>query len=86
MLTAQTVEAVEYNDLISTEEKNLPNECPRYDIKQSDAGALGNSVYPFIAIVPRSTLAQIGSTWKGTIYELHKTVWHLNRVQTNDLR
>ena len=32
-----------------------PNECPGYDIKQSD-GALGNVVYPFTAIVPRSTL------------------------------
>ena len=26
-------------------------------------GALGNVEYPFIAIGPKSTLAQIGSTW-----------------------
>ena len=25
--------------------------------------ALGNAEYPFIAIAPRSTLAQISSTW-----------------------
>ena len=29
----------------------------------SDAGALGNADYPFIAIAPRSTLARSGSTW-----------------------
>ena len=40
-----------------------PNECPGYDIKQSDdeapvnAGALGNVEYSFIAIAPLSTLA-----------------------------
>ena len=29
----------------------------------SNAGALGNAEYPFIAIAPRSTLARIYSTW-----------------------
>ena len=29
----------------------------------SNAGALGNVDYPFIAIVPRSTLTRNGSTW-----------------------
>ena len=29
----------------------------------SSAGVLGNAVYPFIAIAPRSTLSQSGSTW-----------------------
>ena len=29
----------------------------------SNAGALGNAEYPFIAIAPRSTLARCGSTW-----------------------
>ena len=29
----------------------------------SNAGALGNAEYPFIAIAPRSTLARSGSTW-----------------------
>ena len=40
----------------------LPQECPRYDIKQSDGEALGNVEYPFIAIVPRSTLIWSAST------------------------
>ena len=48
--------AVEYIDCISAKE------CPGYDTKQSDAGALGNVEYPFIAITPRSTLARSGST------------------------
>ena len=29
----------------------------------SDAGALENAEYPFIAIAPRSTQARSGSTW-----------------------
>ena len=29
----------------------------------SNAGALGNTEYPFIAVAPRSTLARLGSTW-----------------------
>ena len=36
--------------------------CPESNTKQSDAGALGNVEYLFIAIAPRSTLAQSGST------------------------
>ena len=44
------------------------NECPRHDTKHwwwgsRNAGALGNTKYPFIAIASRSTLAQSGSTW-----------------------
>ena len=45
------------------------NECPWYDNKKiwwwgsSNAGALGNAAYPFIAIAPRSTLVRSGSTW-----------------------
>ena len=35
-LTAQSAEAVEYTDCISAEEYNSSNECPGYDIKQSD--------------------------------------------------
>ena len=31
----------------------------------SDAGALGNVMYLFIAITPRTTLARSGSTWLG---------------------
>ena len=38
-------------------------EFPRYDIKQSEGEALVMLEYPFIAISPRSILAQSGSTW-----------------------
>ena len=84
MLLAQSAGTVEYTDSIFTEGGGLdsPNECPRYDIKQSDGkGAWGNMKYPFINIAPRSILTRIGSTWLGPIY-----VWHLSCVQTNDLR
>ena len=43
--------------------------CKTIDIKQSDAegssnaGALGNVEYLFIAIAPKSTLVQSGSIW-----------------------
>ena len=37
---AQSAGAVEYTNCISAEESDLPpNECPEYDIKQSDAEA-----------------------------------------------
>ena len=36
---AQSSGTVEYTDCISAEEKDLPNECPRYDIYQSDGEA-----------------------------------------------
>ena len=52
----------------------------------SNGGALGNVGYPFIAIAPRFTLAQIGNIWQCLIYGSSRTVWHLNCVQTNDLR
>ena len=41
--------------------------------------------YLFIAIAPRSTLAQSGNSWYGPIYGSNRTVWHLICVQTNDL-
>ena len=45
-----------------------PNECPAYDIKQSDSEApvldiWGNMEYPFIAIAATSTLTRSESTW-----------------------
>ena len=42
-----------------------PNKRPGYDTKQSDGEApvMGNVEYPFITIVPRSTLVWSGSTW-----------------------
>ena len=66
---AHSAGAVEYTDCISAEGSDPPKECPRYDIKQSDgcgssnAEALVNAEYPFIAITPRSTLARSGSNW-----------------------
>ena len=54
-------------------------------VGSSNAEALGNMKYPFIAIAPRSTLAQSGSIWLGPIYGSNRTVWHFNWVQTNDL-
>ena len=33
---AQSAGAVEYTNCIFAEEYNSPNECPRYDTKQSD--------------------------------------------------
>ena len=58
-------DAVEYTNCISAEGQDTSNECPGYDTKQSggEAGTLVNVEYPFIAITPRSTLAQNGSTW-----------------------
>ena len=41
--------------------------------------------YPFIAIPPRSTLTQNGSTWKGPIYGSNRTVLHLDCVRANNL-
>ena len=34
---AQLVVAAEYTDCISAEESDFPNECPRYDTKQSNS-------------------------------------------------
>ena len=44
--TAQSVEAVEYIDWISTERKDPPSiECPGYDIKQSDGVCLALEIW-----------------------------------------
>ena len=39
----------------------------------SNAAALGNAKYPFIAIASSSNVARRGSTWKGLIYGLNRT-------------
>ena len=41
MHLAQSVGAAEYTDCISVERYDSPNDCPWYDIKQSDGEALG---------------------------------------------
>ena len=49
--------------------RHLPNECPWYDIKQSDSKVpamlrlWGIRSKPFIVIAPRFTLARSDSTW-----------------------
>ena len=63
--------------------RGIRNECPEYDIKQSNGEAYAE--YPFIAITPMSTLTWSGSTWQDPMYGSNRTVWHLNWVQTNDL-
>ena len=45
--------------------------------------APGNGKTTFIAITPRSTLIQSGSTWLGPIYGTIRNAWHLNCVQIN---
>ena len=66
---AQSAGAAEYTDCIIAEGQDSTNECLRYDTKQSDGEASimlelwGMQSTLFIAIVPRFTLAQIGSTW-----------------------
>ena len=67
---SRSAETVEYTDCTSAEGYSTPrNECPGYETKQSywwgssNAGALGNAEHSFIALTPRSTPAQSGSTW-----------------------
>ena len=68
-LIAQLSGVIQYTDCTSAEghDSPPPNEYPGYNTKQSDGGgsdtgALRNVEHPFIAIVPRSTLVQCGST------------------------
>ena len=60
-LIASSAGAVELHRLHLCIEVIYPNECPVNDTKQSNA--LWNAECYFIAIAPRSTLAQSGSTW-----------------------
>ena len=80
-LVAQSAETVEYTDCFSAGgESPRPNECTDYDIKQSDGdtGALGNAVYLFVAITPRSILTWRCRTESGPIFRSNRTVWHSN--------
>ena len=56
---AQLAGAVEYTNCISAQRYDSLNKCPRYGSNI----LMGNAEYPFIAIAPRSTLAQSSSTW-----------------------
>ena len=56
---SQLPEAVEYTDCIFTEGLRPPTSVQNH----TKSGILGNMECPFIDIVPRSTLAQSGSTW-----------------------
>ena len=71
---AQSDEAVEYIHCFSAEGNPTPHQWVSwiwyYTIwwwGSSNAWALGNAQYPFIAITPKSTLAWSGSTWWGPI-------------------
>ena len=84
---AKSCWAVEYTDCFSAEGwDSPPNECPSYDIKQSDSvKPFGDVDNLFIVIAPSSTLTWSGSAWLGPNYGKNKTVWHLNCSQANDL-
>ena len=65
---AQSAGAVEYTDCFYAEELHPLNECPVWHKTirwwgSSDAGALGNVEYLFIATASRSTLGRSDSTW-----------------------
>ena len=66
---AQSAEAVEYTDCTFAEGPDpTPTSVLIWHLTiwwwgSSNNGALGNTEYPFVAIAPRSTLAQRGSTW-----------------------
>ena len=79
-LFTQSAEGVEYTRCPRQQRsKTSPNECPKYDTKQSDGEVsemlelLGYAEYPFIAITRRSTLARSSSTWLGPIHGLSKS-------------
>ena len=60
MATAQSAGTVKYTHCIAAKGLDFPyNERSGYD----SLGALGNLEYCFIAIAPKSTLAQNSSTW-----------------------
>ena len=63
---ARSAVTIEYTNCISAEWQDtpLPNKCPRYDTKSSDGKfpILENMENTFIAITPRSTSTQSGST------------------------
>ena len=66
-ILTQSAGAVEYTDSISAEGFDSPNECPRYDTKQSDGEIpvmlelWGMQSAPSLSSLPGSTLAQNGS-------------------------
>ena len=80
---AQSAGAVEY-----TEGQDSHKGYPVYNTKQSDGevpvmlGLWGMRSTPSIAIAPRSTLAQRGSTWYGPIYGLNRNngIFALNGI------
>ena len=76
---AQSAGPVEYTDCFSTEGKTAPQRVSwKWHLTiwwrdSSNAGALENVKYPFIAITPRSTQARRDSTWEVPIYGLNRT-------------
>ena len=63
---SQSVRSIEYTDCVSAEGVRPPNDCPEYDIKQSDGGAAvnqelwGTRSTPLLPSLP-------GSFWPGVV-------------------
>ena len=87
----QSAGVVEYTDYISAKEWDDPQTNVliwHYTIwwwDTSNAGALGNVEYLFIAMAPRSTLARNCISLCSLIYGLNRTVRQLNYVKTDNL-
>ena len=67
IILAQSAGAIEYTDNISAEGKDTPNKYPGYDMTLNGVAPLmlefsGMQSTSFIAITPRPTLHQSGST------------------------
>ena len=84
--------AGEYTNSIFAEGKTpSQNECPVYDIKQSDGEASvmlelwEMQSISSLSLLPGTLWLQSGSTWQASIYGSNRTVWHSYWVQTNDL-
>ena len=80
---------VEYTDYLSEEGGKTPpnNECPRYDMKQSNAEELWvMQSTPSLSPLPGPLWpGVVASEWKGPIYGSNWIIWRLNCVQTNDM-
>ena len=74
-----------YTDCISTEGQELLINVLIWWWGSSNARALGNAEYTFIAIVSRSIQARSERISLSPIYGSNRMVWHLNCMQRNDL-
>ena len=68
LIQTQLARSVEYTNCISAVGYDFPNESADMTVKKtewgsSNAGHFGNAEHPLIAILPRSNLDRIWSTW-----------------------